>query len=116
MGQGMFRYLWSHKSLSIGLVAAFFTGLYFHPAFAWSVLAVLIFLRLTKIHSFLLMFDLTDRAAQRHVRILATKRAHMLSPDEYGNVSEEAWEKHLNSFIRKTLLPEFQRKKIDHLL
>ena len=60
--------------------------------------------------------DLTDRAALKHVRTLATKRAHMLSPDEYGNVSEEAWDKHLNTFIKKTLLPEFQRRKIDHLL
>jgi restriction system protein len=112
----MFRYLWSRKPLSIGLIAAFIIGLYFHPAYAWSALGILIFLRLTKIHAFLLMFDLTDRAAKKHVRILATKRAHMLSPDEYGNVSEETWDKHLNAFIKKTLLPDFQRKKIDHLL
>jgi restriction system protein len=40
----------------------------------------------------------------------------VLSSDEYGNISEEAWDKHLNTFIRKTLLSEFQRRKIDHLL
>jgi restriction system protein len=115
-GKGMFRYLWSRKPLSIGLIAAFIISLSFHPASAWSGLGILIFLRLTKIHSCLLMLDLTDRAAKKHVRILATKQAHLLSPDEYGNVSEEAWDKHLNAFIKKTLLPEFQRKKIDHLL
>ena len=40
----------------------------------------------------------------------------MLSPDEYGNVSDDTWDKHLNTFIKKTLLPEFQLRKIDHLL
>ncbi|MBD2745687.1 restriction endonuclease [Microvirga sp. BT688] len=87
-----------------------------HPVAAWAGLAVLLFLRLTRVHSVLLIHDLTDRAALKHVRTLATKRAHMLSPDEYGNISEEAWEKHLNTFIKKTLLPEFQRRKIEHLL
>jgi restriction system protein len=40
----------------------------------------------------------------------------MLSPDEYGNMSEDPWNRHLNTFIKKTLLPDFQRRKIDHLL
>ena len=90
--------------------------MYLQPIAAWSGLALLLFLRLTKVHSLLLIYDLTDRAALKHVRTLATKRAHMLSPDEYGNVSEDAWDKHLTTFIKKTLLPEFQRRKIDHLL
>ena len=81
-----------------------------------SVLGLLLFLRLTKVHSLLLIFDLTDRAALKHVRTLTTKRAHMLSPDEYGNVSDDTWDKHLNTFIKRTLLPEFQLRKIDHLL
>jgi restriction system protein len=98
------------------LLLLFGVGLYLHPVAAWIGLAVLLFLRLTKVHSVLLIYDLTDLAALRHVRTLATKRVHMLSPDEYGNVSEEAWDKHLNTFIKKTLLPEFQRKKINHLL
>jgi restriction system protein len=112
----MFRYLWRHKSLSLALIAAFIIGVYLQPVAAWSGLAVLLFLRLTKVHSLLLIFNLTDRAALKHVRTLATKRAHMIAPDEYGNVSEETWDKHLNTFIKKTLLPEFQRRKIDHLL
>jgi restriction system protein len=112
----MFRYLWRHKLFSLALVAAFLIGLYLQPVAAWSALGLLLFLRLTKVHSHLVILDLTDRAALKHVRTLATRRAHMLSPDEYGNVSEEAWDKHLNTFIKKTLLPEFQRRKIDHLL
>jgi restriction system protein len=112
----MFRYLWRHKLFSLALVAAFIIGLYLQPVAAWLALGLLLFLRLTKVHSHLVILDLTDRAALKHVRTLATRRAHMLSPDEYGNVSEEAWDKHLNTFIRKTLLPEFQRRKIDHLL
>jgi restriction system protein len=112
----MFRYLWRHKAFSAVLLFLFGAGLYLKPVAAWSGLALLLFLRLTKVHSFLLTYDLTDRAALKHVRTLATKRAHMLAPDEYGNVSEEAWDKHLNSFIKKTLLPEFQRRKIDRLL
>jgi restriction system protein len=40
----------------------------------------------------------------------------MLSPDEYGNMSEDPWNRHLNTFIKKTLLPDFQRRMIDHLL
>jgi restriction system protein len=112
----MFRYLWRHKLFSLALVAAFLIGLYLQPVAAWSALGLLLFLRLTKVHSHLVILDLTDRAALKHVRTLATRRSHMLSPDEYGNVSEEAWDKHLNTFIRKTLLPEFQRRKIDHLL
>jgi restriction system protein len=112
----MFRYLWRHKAFSAVLLILFGLGLYLLPVAAWSGVALLLFLRLTKVHSLLLIYDLTDRAALRHVRTLATKRAHMLSPDEYGNLSEETWDKHLNTFIKKTLLPEFQRKKIDHLL
>jgi restriction system protein len=112
----MFRYLWRHKAFGGLLFLLVCFGLYFKPAAAWSGIALLLFLRLTKVHSFLLIYDLTDEAALKHVRTLATKRAHMLSPDEYGNMSEEAWEKHLNTFIKKTLLPEFQRKKVDHLL
>ncbi|WP_201842943.1 restriction endonuclease [Microvirga zambiensis] len=98
------------------LLTLFAAGLYMKPIAAWSGLALLLFLRLTKVHSFLLIYDLTDRAARKHVRTLMTKRAHMLSPDEYGNVCEENWDKHLNTFIKKTLLPEFERRKIDHLL
>jgi restriction system protein len=98
------------------LLLLFGSGLYLHPISAWAGLALLLFLRLTKVHSLLLIYDLADRAALKHVRTLSTKRAHMLSPDEYGNVSEEAWDRHLNSFIKKTLLPEFQRRKIEHIL
>jgi restriction system protein len=112
----MFRYLWRHKLFSLALFAAFLIGLYFQPVAAWSALGVLLFLRLTKVHSHLVILDLTDRAALKHVRTLAIKRSHMLSPDEYGNVSNEAWDRHLNTFVKKTLLPEFQRRKIDHLL
>jgi restriction system protein len=112
----MFRYLWKFKLVSTGLIAAFAAGYYLYPAYAWLALGVLVFLRVTKLHSYLVVADLTDRAATKHVRVLATKRVHMLSPDEYGNVSEESWEKHLNHFIRKTLLPEFERKKVDHLI
>src|SRR6478736_3340722 len=115
-GKGMFRYLWRHRAFSAVLLFLFGAGLHLKPVAAWSGLALLLFLRLTKVHSLLLTYDLTDRAALKHVRTLATKRAHMLAPDEYGNVSEEAWDKHLNSFIKKTILPEFQRRKIDHLL
>src|SRR3954454_14574695 len=112
----MFRYLWRHKVFSAVLLFLFGGVLYVQPIAAWSGLALLLFLRLTKVHSLLLIYDLTDRAALKHVRTLATKRAHMRSPDEYGNVSEETWDKHLNSFIKKTLLPEFQRKRVEHLL
>jgi restriction system protein len=112
----MFRYLWRHKPFSAVLLLLFGVGFYLHAIAAWAGLALFLFLRLTKVHSLLLIYDLTDRAASRHVRTLATKRAHMLSPDEYGNVSEETWDKHLNIFIKKTLLPEFQRRKVDHLL
>jgi restriction system protein len=112
----MFRYLWKFKIVSAGLIAAFAAGFCLYPAYAWLALSILVFLRVTKLHSYLVMVDLTDRAATRHIRVLATKRAHMLSPDEYGNVSDESWEKHLNQFIRKTLLPEFERKKVDHLV
>jgi len=112
----MFRYLWRHKAFSAVLFFLFGLGLYQQPIAAWSGLGLLLFLRLTKVHSFLLIFDLTDQAALKHVRTLATKRSHMLSPDEYGNVSEEAWDKHLNAFIRRSLLPAFQRRKLDHLL
>jgi restriction system protein len=112
----MFRYLWTHKAFGLALIAAFLAGLYLQPVAAWVGLGLMLFLRLTKVHSLLLIFALTDQAAQKHVRTLATKRAHMLSPDEYGNISEEAWDKHLNTFIKKTLLPEFQRRKIEHLL
>jgi restriction system protein len=112
----MFRYLWRHKAFSAVLLLLFSVGFYLHPIAAWAGLALLLFLRLTKVHSLLLIYDLTDKAAIKHVRTLATKRAHMLSPDEYGNVSEETWDKHLNTFIKKTLLPEFQRRKVDHLL
>jgi len=112
----MFRYLWRHKAFSAVLLSLFAAGLYLQPIAAWCGLAILLFLRLTKIHALLLLYDLTDRAAMKHVRTLATKRVHMVSPDEYGNVSEENWDKHLTAFIKKTLLPEFQRKKIDHLL
>jgi restriction system protein len=112
----MFRYLWRHKAFSAVLLLLFCVGFYLNPTAAWAGLALLLFLRLTKVHSLLLVYDLTDQAAIKHTRTLATKRAHLLSPDEYGNISEEAWDKHLNTFIRKTLLPEFQRKKVDHLL
>ncbi|WP_114948001.1 restriction endonuclease [Microvirga calopogonii] len=112
----MFRYLWRHKAFSAVLLFLLGIGWYLQPVAAWIGLALLLFLRLTKVHSVLLIYDLTDRAALTHVRTLATKRAHMLSPDEYGNVSEEGWDKHLNSFIKKTLVPEFQRKKVEHLL
>jgi restriction system protein len=112
----MFRYLWRHKAFSSVLLLLFGVGFYVYPIAAWFGLALLLFLRLTKVHSLLLIYDLTDRAALKHVRTLATKRAHMLSPDEYGNVTEEAWDKHLNSFIKKTLVPEFQRRKIEHLI
>jgi restriction system protein len=112
----MFRYLWRHKAFSSVLLFLFGGGLYLQPVAAWSGFVLLLFLRLTKVHSLLLLYDLTDRAALRHVRTLGTKRANMLSPDEYGNLSEETWDKHLNTFIKKTLLPEFQRRKIDHLL
>jgi restriction system protein len=112
----MFRYLWKFKLLTVCLIAAFVAGFYLSPAYAWLALGVLIFLRVTKLHSYLVMVDLTDRAATKHVRALATKRVHMLSPDEYGNVSDEGWEKHLNQFVKKTLVPEFERRKVDHLL
>ncbi|NBJ13020.1 restriction endonuclease [Microvirga arsenatis] len=112
----MFRYLWRHKAFSAVLLFLFGIGLDLQPTAAWAGLALLLFLRLTKVHPLLLIYDLTDRAAIKHIRTLATKRAHMLSPDEYGNVSEETWDKHLNTFIKKTLLPEFQRRKVDHLL
>jgi restriction system protein len=112
----MFRYLSRHKAFSAVLLLLFGVGFYLNPIAAWAGLALLLFLRLTKVHSLLLIYDLTDGAAIKHVRTLATKRAYMLSPDEYGNVSEEAWDKHLNTFIKKTLLPEFQRRKVDHLL
>ncbi|MGF9763084.1 restriction endonuclease [Microvirga sp. 0TCS3.31] len=112
----MFRYLWRHKAFGTVLLLLFGVGFSLNPIAAWTGLALLLFLRLTKVHSLLLIYDLTDRTAIKHVRALATKRAHMLSPDEYGNISEEAWDKHLNTFIKKTLLPDFQRKKIDHLL
>jgi len=112
----MFRYLWRHKAFSAVLLFLFSVGLYLQPIAAWIGLALLLFLRLTKVHSLLLIYELTDQAAIKHVRTLATKRTHMLSPDEYGNISEEAWDKHLNTFIKKMLLPEFQRRKIDHLL
>jgi len=111
----MFRYLWRHKGFSLALIAALLIGLYLQPVAGWSMVGILIFLRLTKVHSHLLIVDLTERAALKHFRTLATKRAHMLSPDEYGNVSEDAWDKHLTTFIKKTLLPEFQRRTIDHL-
>lgn len=112
----MFRYFWRHKPLSAVLLLLFGGGMFLQPAFAWCGLTLLLFLRLTKVHSFLLIYELTDRAALKHVRTLATRRAHLHSPDEYGNVSEEAWDKHLNTFIKKTLLPEFERKKVEHLL
>jgi restriction system protein len=112
----MFRYLWKFKIVSTGLVGALAAGFYLYPAYAWLALGVLVFLRVTKLHSYLVMVDLTDRAATKHVRVLATKRVHMLSPDEYGNVSDEIWEKNLNQFIKKTLLPELKRKKVDHLV
>ncbi|MGF9757419.1 restriction endonuclease [Microvirga sp. 0TCS3.31] len=112
----MFRYLWRHKTFSLVLIGAFLAGLHFQPIAAWVGLALLLFLRLTKVHSLLLICDLADQAALKHVRALATKRAQLLSPDEYGNISEEAWDKHLNTFIKKTLLPDFRRRKIDHLL
>jgi restriction system protein len=97
------------------VIAAFVAGFYLSPAYAWLALGVLIFLRVTKLHSYLVMVDLTDRAATKHVRALATKRVHMRSPDEYGNVSDEGWEKHLTQFVKKTLVPEFERRKVDHL-
>jgi restriction system protein len=112
----MFRYLWRHKAFSAVLLLLLGGGFYLNSIAAWAGLTLLLFLRLTKVHSLLLIYDLTDQAAIKHVRTLATKRAHMLSPDEYGNVSEETWDKHLNTFIKKTLLPEFQRRKVDHLL
>ncbi len=112
----MFRYLWKFKIVSTGLVGALAAGFYLYPAYAWLALGVLVFLRVTKLRSYLVMVDLTDRAATKHVRVLATKRVHMLSPDEYGNVSDEIWEKNLNQFIKKTLLPELKRKKVDHLV
>jgi restriction system protein len=87
--KGMFRYLWRHKAFSSVFLFLFGGGLYLQPVAAWSGLALFLFLRLTKVHSLLLLYDLTGRAALKHVRTLATKRAHMLSPDEYGNVSEE---------------------------
>ena len=100
----MFRYLWRYKLFSLALFMAFLIGLYLQPVAAWSALGALLFLRLTKVHSHLVILDLTDRAALKHVRTLAIKRSHMLSPDEYGSVSEEAWDKHLNTFVKKTLL------------
>jgi restriction system protein len=112
----MFGYLWRNKAFSVALLCLFGIGLYLQPVAAWFGLALLLFLRLTKVHSLLLIFDLTDRAALKHVRTLATKRAHMLSPDEYGNMSDDTCDKHLNTFIKRTLLPEFQLRKIDHLL
>jgi restriction system protein len=112
----MFRFLWRRKALLFVLFSVFVVGLYLQPGVAWSGITLLLFLCLTKVHSLLLIFDLTDRAALKHVRTLATKRAHILSPDEYGNASEDSWDRHLNAFIKKTLLPEFQRRKIDHLL
>jgi restriction system protein len=112
----MFRYLWKFKALSAGLIAGFAGGFYLYPTYAWAALVALTFLRVTKLHSYLVMVDLTDRAATKHVRALAIKRVHMLSPDEYGNVSDKNWEKHLNQFVKKTLVPEFKRRKVDHLL
>jgi restriction system protein len=112
----MFRYLWKFKIVSTGLAGAFVAGFCLYPAYAWLALGVFVFLRLTKLHSYLVMVDLADRAATRHIRVLATRRVHMLSPDEYGNVSDESWEKHLNHFIKKVLLPELERKKVDHLV
>ena len=97
----MFRYLWRHKAVSVALLCLFGIGLYLQPVAAWFGLGLLLFLRLTKVHSLVLIFDLTDRAAMKHVRILAMKRAHMLSPDEYGNRSEDTWDKHLNTFIKR---------------
>jgi restriction system protein len=111
----MFRYLWKFKVITGGLITAFAAGFYLRPIYSWVALGALVFLRLTKLHSYLIMVDLTDRAATKHVRVLATKRVHMLSPDEYGNISDEGWDKHLNQFIRKILLPEFERKKVEHL-
>ena len=112
----MFGYLWRNKAFSVALLCLFGIGLYLQPVAAWFGLALLLFLRLTKVHSLLLIFDLTGRAALKYVRTLATKRAHMLSPDEYGNMSDDTCDKHLNTFIKRTLLPEFQLRKIDHLL
>jgi restriction system protein len=116
LAQGMFRYLWKFKLLTAGLIAAFAAGFYLSPIYAWLALGILGFLRVTKLHSYLVMLDLTDRAATKHLRVLATKRIHLLSPDEYGNISDEGWERHLNQFIKRTLLPELQRRKVDHLL
>ena len=99
----MFGYLWRNKALSVALLCLFWIGLYLQPVAAWFGLALLLFLRLTKVHSLLLIFDLTDRAALKHVRTLATKRAHMPSPDEYGNMSDDTCDKHLNTFIKRTL-------------
>ena len=76
----MFGYLWRHKAFGVALLCLFGIGIYLQPIAAWIGLALLLFLRLTKVHSFLLIYDLTDRAALTHVRTLATKRAHMLSP------------------------------------
>jgi restriction system protein len=66
----MFRYLWRHKAFSAVLLFLFGIGLYLQPIAAWIGLALLLFLRLTKVHSFLLIYDLTDRAALTHVRTL----------------------------------------------
>jgi restriction system protein len=112
----MFRYLLKFRLISAGLLLVLGTSFYFHPAYGWMALFALVFLRLTKLHSYLVIADLADRVATKHIRVLATKRAHMLAPDEYGHINEESWDKHLNLFIKKMLLPEFQKQKVDHLL
>ena len=50
----MFRYLWRHKAFSALLLSFFAAGLCLKPIAAWSGLALLLFLRLTKVHSLLL--------------------------------------------------------------
>jgi restriction system protein len=52
----MFRYLWRHKAFSVVLLFFFGIGLYLQPIAAWIGLALLLFLRLTKVHSFLLIY------------------------------------------------------------
>lgn len=61
----MFQYLWRHKAFSAVLLTLFVAGLYLKPIAAWSGLALLLFLRLTKVHSLLLIYDMTDRAKIR---------------------------------------------------
>ena len=64
----MFRYLWRHKAFSAVLLSFFAASACVCSRLPpGSGLALLLFLRLTKVHSLLLIYDLTDRAALKHM-------------------------------------------------